>query len=92
MSGQQYPQQYPPQQPQQQMAPPRQTQPYGQAPPNAAGPNVPFRRFQKSYAMTVPGGYQDAGHGCYEGMLACLGSIIGSLGAIPCCLCACFPK
>jgi len=42
---------------------------------------------QPTYAQTLPSG-EDAGtHGWYGGMINTLGSCVGFLGAIPCCIC-----
>lgn len=43
---------------------------------------------QASYAKVIRGDHEDeATHGWYGGMINSLGQIIGTLGAIPCCIC-----
>jgi len=43
---------------------------------------------QASYAKVIRGDHEDeATHGWYGGMINTLGSIIGTMGAVPCCFC-----
>jgi len=42
---------------------------------------------QPSYAQTLQGESDSGSHGWYGGMINLLGSCIGNLGAIPCCIC-----
>ncbi|KAK0660351.1 putative band 7 family protein R614 [Lasiodiplodia hormozganensis] len=42
---------------------------------------------QPSYAQVLKPEAEDSGHGWYGAMIDTLGSCIGTLGAIPCCLC-----
>jgi len=68
----------------------------GKAPVNGAGsadPNLikvqPPRRedLQPSYAREIkPDTEDDSAHGWYGGMINTLGSIIGTMGAVPCCI------
>jgi erythrocyte band 7 integral membrane protein len=68
----------------------------GDSSPSVRGPNDPIihvqppRRedLQPSYAQVIKPDTEDAsGTGWYGGMINTLGSAIGTLGAIPCCLC-----
>lgn len=62
-------------------------------PHRPAGPVVavqPPRRedLQPSYAKVLrPDTEDESAHGWYGNMIECLGSAIGALGAVPCCIC-----
>lgn len=52
------------------------------------GVNLPRREdLQPSYAQLLPPQEDDGTHGWYGGMVNTCGSVIGFLGAIPCCIC-----
>jgi erythrocyte band 7 integral membrane protein len=43
---------------------------------------------QASYAKVIRGDHEDEStHGWYGGMINLLGSVIGTMGAVPCCIC-----
>ena len=70
----------PPQQPQQNQVYPQQQfmqQNQGHPAPNKHG------RLQQSYAKEIELPYG----GTYEGIMDCLGGIVGTCGSIPCCFC-----
>lgn len=63
---------------------------YPQQPGATTNNDAAKQRMQKSFAMTIPGGYSASSDVCYEGMMTCFGCVCGTLGSFPCLFC--FPK